>query len=52
MEYKEIDLEGDKGSERLLDSPEGASANVILIKTNKMENSSVNGTERPLIIWK
>ena len=31
VEYKEIEFEGDKGYERLLDSPEVASANVILI---------------------
>lgn len=41
VEYKEIEFEGDKGYERLLDSPEVASANVILIDSRLFENDSI-----------
>lgn len=41
MEYHEIEFEGDKGYESLLDSPEVASANVILIDSRLFENDSI-----------
>lgn len=39
--YQEIEFEGDKGYESLLDSPEVASANVILIDSRLFENDSI-----------
>lgn len=41
VKYQEIEFEGDKGYERLLDSPEVASANVILIDSRLFENDSI-----------
>lgn len=41
VEYQEIEFEGDKGYESLLDSPEVASANVILIDSRLFENDSI-----------
>lgn len=41
IEYREIEFEGDKGYESLLDSPEVASANVILIDSSLFENDSI-----------
>ncbi len=41
VEYHEIEFEGDKGYESLLDSPEVASANVILIDSRLFENDSI-----------
>ena len=41
VEYHEIEFEGDKGYENLLDSPEVASANVILIDSRLFENDSI-----------
>jgi len=41
VEYKEVGFEGDKGYESLLDSPEVASANVILIDSKLFENDSI-----------
>ena len=41
VEYREIEFEGEKGYESLLDSPEVASANVILIDSNLFENDSI-----------
>lgn len=41
VEYREIEFEGDKGYEGLLDSPEVASANVILIDSRLFENDSI-----------
>lgn len=41
VEYQEIEFEGDKGYESLLDSPEVASANVILIDSRLFENDRI-----------
>lgn len=41
IEYQEIEFKGDKGYERLLDSPVVASANVILIDSRLFENDSI-----------
>lgn len=41
LEYREIGFEGEKGYESLLDSPEVASANVILIDSRLFENDSI-----------
>ena len=41
VEYHEIEFEGDKGYESLLDSPEVASANVILIDSRLFENDNI-----------
>lgn len=41
VEYYEIEFEGDKGYESLLDSPEVASANVILIDSRLFENDRI-----------
>lgn len=41
VEYMEIEFEGDKGYESLLDSPQVASANVILIDSRLFENDSI-----------
>lgn len=41
VEYREIEFEGDKGYESLLDSPEVASANVILIDSRLFENNRI-----------
>ena len=41
VEYQEIQFEGDKGYESLLDSPEVASANVILIDSRLFENDNI-----------
>lgn len=41
VEYQEVEFEGDKGYESLLDSPEVASANVILIDSKLFENDSI-----------
>lgn len=41
VEYQEIEFEGDKGYESLLDSPVVASANVILIDSRLFENDSI-----------
>lgn len=41
VEYREIEFESDKGYESLLDSPEVASANVILIDSRLFENDSI-----------
>lgn len=41
VEYQEVQFEGDKGYENLLDSPEVASANVILIDSRLFENDSI-----------
>lgn len=41
MEYHEIKFESDKGYENLIDSPEVASANVILIDSRLFENDSI-----------
>ena len=41
VEYYEIEFEGDKGYESLLDSPEVASANVILIDSRLFENERI-----------
>ena len=41
VKYQEIEFEGDKGYESLLDSPEVASANVILIDSRLFENDSI-----------
>ena len=41
MRYQEVEFEVNKGYEGLLDSPEVASANVILIDSRLFENDSV-----------
>ena len=41
VKYQEIEFEGDKGYESLLDSPEVTSANVILIDSRLFENDSI-----------
>lgn len=41
VEYREVEFEGEKGYESLLDSPEVASANVILIDSKLFENDSI-----------
>lgn len=41
VQYQEIEFKGDKGYESLLDSPEVASANVILIDSRLFENDSI-----------
>lgn len=41
VEYQEIEFEGDKGYESLLDSPKVTSANVILIDSRLFENDSI-----------
>jgi hypothetical protein len=41
VEYQEIEFEGEKGYESLLDSPEVASSNVILIDSRLFENDSI-----------
>lgn len=41
VEYREIEFEGEKGYESLLDSPEVAFANVILIDSSLFENDSI-----------
>lgn len=41
VKFQEIEFEGDKGYESLLDSPEVASANVILIDSRLFENDSI-----------
>lgn len=41
VEYQEIEFEGDKGYESLLDSPEVTKANVILIDSRLFENDSI-----------
>lgn len=41
VEYQEVKFEGDKGYESLLESPEVASANVILIDSRLFENDSI-----------
>ena len=41
VEYQEIQFEGDKGYESLLDSPEVTKANVILIDSRLFENDSI-----------
>lgn len=41
VEYQEIEFEGEKGYESLLDSQEVASANVILIDSRLFENDSI-----------
>lgn len=41
VEYQEVEFEGNKGYEALLDSPEVASANVILIDSRLFENDSI-----------
>lgn len=41
VEYMEVEFEGDKGYESLLDSPKVASANVILIDSKLFENDSI-----------
>lgn len=41
IEYTEIEFEGDKGYESLLDSPDVASANVILIDSRLFENDRI-----------
>lgn len=41
VKYQEIEFEGNRGYEDLLDSPEVASANVILIDSRLFENDSI-----------
>ncbi len=41
VEYSEVEFEGEKGYESLLDSSEVASANVILIDSKLFENDSI-----------
>lgn len=41
IKYTEIEFEGDKGYESLLDSPDVASANVILIDSRLFENDRI-----------
>ncbi len=41
VNYQEIEFEGDKGYESLLDSPKVTSANVILIDSRLFENDSI-----------
>lgn len=41
VKYKEVKFEGNKGYEGLLDSPEVASANIILIDSRLFENDSI-----------
>lgn len=41
VEYQEIEFEGDKGYESLLDSPKVTLANVILIDSRLFENDSI-----------
>lgn len=44
VEYCEVEFDGDKGYESLLDSSEVASANVILIDSRLFENDSIKNT--------
>lgn len=41
VEYQEVEFEGEKGYESLLESPEVASANVILIDSRLFENDRI-----------